>query len=91
MKTVIKKPWGSYEILNFPTDSRALAISNAASSYDHHILRNNPATISNDFSNFSYSYFRFFLCRHRYIIWNSIIEDQGFLSRSRNSCSPVFL
>ena len=48
---------GSYEILNFPTDSRSLAISNAASSYDHHILRNNPATLSNDFSNFSYSYF----------------------------------
>ena len=48
---------GSYEILNFPTDSRSLAISNAASAYDHHILRNNPAALSDNFSNFSYSYF----------------------------------
>ena len=33
----------------------------------------------------------FFFCRHRYNFWNSIIKDQGFLSRSRYTCSPVFL
>ena len=48
---------GSYEILNFPSDARSLAMSNAASVNDFHILRNNPAALNNNQSSFSYSYF----------------------------------
>ena len=48
---------GSYEIFSFPSDSRALSISNAASAYDNYVLRNNPATLSIFSSNITYSYF----------------------------------
>ena len=48
---------GSYEILTFPADSRALSVSNAASAYDNSVLRNNPATVSTTSSNIIYSYF----------------------------------
>ena len=48
---------GSYEILSFPADSRALSVSNAASAYDQYVLRNNPATLTNTSSNIIYSYF----------------------------------
>ncbi len=47
---------GSYEILNFPKDSRSLSLHNAASAYDRDELRNNPASLSMDAKKIVYSY-----------------------------------
>ena len=47
---------GAYEILHFPKDARSLSLHNAASSFDHYLLRNNPAALSVTSENTIYSY-----------------------------------
>jgi len=47
---------GSYEFLLFPQDTRSLSLHNAASAYDHSLLRNNPAALSMTTAKTAYSY-----------------------------------
>ena len=45
----------SYDILHLSKDARSLSLHNAASAYDHSLLRNNPAALSLSTGNISYS------------------------------------
>jgi len=47
---------GSYEILNFPKDSRSLSLNNSASAYNYPILRNNPAALYVNSERITYSF-----------------------------------
>ena len=47
---------GSFEILNFPKDSRSLSLNNSASAYNSPLLRNNPATLYVKSKKITYSF-----------------------------------